>query len=73
MIAQFSHISMIQTLMLNQPKSYGLPKLHKQGIPIRPFVGSTKLPAQTLENGDAPHLNHCLTPKILILKILLIL
>ena len=35
------------------PKFYGLPKLHKQGIPLRPIVACTKTPLPILENGFA--------------------
>ena len=30
------------------PKFYGLPKLHKQGIPLRPIVACTKAPASNI-------------------------
>ena len=30
------------------PKLYGLPKLHKQGIPLRPIVACTKAPASNI-------------------------
>ena len=33
------------------PKFYGLLKLQKQGIPLRPIVACTKAPPPTLENG----------------------
>ena len=30
------------------PKLYGLPKIHKQGIPLRPIVACTKAPAANI-------------------------
>ncbi|KAJ8029631.1 hypothetical protein HOLleu_29075 [Holothuria leucospilota] len=41
------------------PRSYGLPKVHKEGIPLRPIVSSINSPSYNL----ARHLADILTPK----------
>jgi hypothetical protein len=33
------------------PKFYGLPKLHQQGIPLRPIVACTKAPASNIRKS----------------------
>ena len=37
---------------------YGLPKIHKQGIPVRPILSSTNNPNYRLAKFLIPHINH---------------
>ena len=40
---------------------YGLPKIHKQGVPLRPILSSMKTPNYKLSKFLIPHINHLAT------------